>query len=61
MARPARIDAHSERAQGVFYGAPLDARPRIVKVIDRYLEKFTFRSNHREMSNAMFDLLISAV
>jgi transposase len=29
--------------------------------MDRYLKEFTFRSNHREMSNAMFDLLISAV
>jgi transposase len=31
------------------------------KYMDRYLKEFTFRSNHREMSNAMFDLLISAV
>jgi transposase len=31
------------------------------KYMDRYLGEFTFRSNHREMSNAMFDLLISAV
>jgi hypothetical protein len=29
--------------------------------MDRYLKEFTFRSNHRAMSNAMFDLLISAV
>jgi transposase len=29
--------------------------------MDRYLGEFTFRSNHRQMSNAMFDLLISAV
>jgi transposase len=27
----------------------------------RYLDEFTFRSNHRQMSNAMFDLLIAAV
>lgn len=27
----------------------------------RYLGEFTFRSNHREMRNAMFDLLIGAV
>jgi transposase len=27
----------------------------------RYLDEFTFRSNHRQMQNAMFDLLISAV
>jgi transposase-like protein len=27
----------------------------------RYLDEFTFRSNHREMGNAMFDLLIAAV
>jgi transposase-like protein len=31
------------------------------KYMDRYLKEFTFRSNHREMSNAMFDLLIAAV
>jgi transposase-like protein len=31
------------------------------KYMDRYLKEFTFRSNHRQMSNAMFDLLISAV
>jgi len=29
--------------------------------MDRYLKEFTFRSNHRQMTNAMFDLLISAV
>ncbi len=31
------------------------------KYMNRYLGEFTFRSNHRAMSNAMFDLLISAV
>ncbi len=31
------------------------------KYMDRYLGEFTFRSNHREMQNAMFDLLIGAV
>jgi transposase len=31
------------------------------KYMDRYLKEFTFRSNHRAMTNAMFDLLISAV
>jgi transposase len=31
------------------------------KYMDRYLKEFTFRANHREMTNAMFDLLISAV
>jgi transposase len=31
------------------------------KYMDRYLKEFTFRSNHRQMTNAMFDLLISAV
>jgi hypothetical protein len=29
--------------------------------MDRYLREFTFRANHREMQNAMFDLLVSAV
>ena len=29
--------------------------------MDKYLDEFTFRSNHREMRNAMFDLLIGAV
>jgi transposase len=29
--------------------------------MDRYLSEFAFRSNHRQMANAMFDLLISAV
>jgi transposase len=31
------------------------------KYMDRYLGEFTFRANHRQMTNAMFDLLISAV
>jgi len=31
------------------------------KYMNRYLSEFTFRANHRDMSNAMFDLLISAV
>lgn len=31
------------------------------KYMDRYLKEFTFRSNHRAMQNAMFDLLIAAV
>ena len=32
-----------------------------VKYMDRYLNEFAFRSNHRQMGNAMFDLLIGAV
>lgn len=31
------------------------------KYMGRYLGEFTFRSNHRQMENAMFDLLIGAV
>lgn len=31
------------------------------KYMDRYLREFTFRQNHREKQNAMFDLLIGAV
>lgn len=31
------------------------------KYMQRYLDEFTFRANHREMKNAMFDLLIAAV
>jgi transposase len=31
------------------------------KYMNRYLSEFTFRSNHREMQNAMFDLLIGVV
>jgi transposase len=31
------------------------------KYMQRYLDEFTFRSNHRAMSNAMFDLLIASV
>ena len=31
------------------------------KYMGRYLDEFTFRSNHRQMENAMFDLLIGAV
>ena len=31
------------------------------KYMDRYLGEFTFRSNHRAMKNAMFDLLIASV
>lgn len=31
------------------------------KYINHYLAEFTFRSNHRKMENAMFDLLIGAV
>jgi transposase len=30
------------------------------KHMQRYLGEFTFRANHREMSNAMFDLLVAA-
>lgn len=31
------------------------------KYMNRYLGEFTFRANHREMQNAMFDLLLGAV
>lgn len=31
------------------------------KHMDKYLSEFAFRSNHRQMQNAMFDLLIGAV
>ncbi|MFY9656587.1 MAG: IS1595 family transposase [Methylocystis sp.] len=31
------------------------------KYMDRYLGEFSFRSNHRQMQNAMFDLLLGAV
>jgi hypothetical protein len=31
------------------------------KYMARYLDEFTFRSNHLEKQNAMFDLLIEAV
>ena len=31
------------------------------KYMQRYLDEFTFRANHRAMKNAMFDLLIAAV
>ena len=31
------------------------------KYMDRYLGEFQFRSNHREMKNAMFDFLIAAL
>jgi len=31
------------------------------KYMDRYLNEFAFRSNHRQMGNAMFDLLIASV
>ena len=31
------------------------------KHMQRYLDEFTFRSNHRGMQNAMFDLIIAAV
>lgn len=31
------------------------------KYMQRYLDEFTFRSNHRQMVNGMFDLLIGAV
>jgi hypothetical protein len=31
------------------------------KYMQHYLDEFTFRSNHRQMTNAMFDLLIGAV
>ena len=31
------------------------------KYMDRYLDEFTFRQNHREKENTMFDLLIGAV
>lgn len=31
------------------------------KHMQSYLDEFTFRSNHREMQNAMFDLLVSRI
>jgi hypothetical protein len=31
------------------------------KYMNRYLNEFTFHSNHRQMENALFDLLIGAV
>lgn len=31
------------------------------KYMDRYLNEFAFRANHRQMGNAMFDLLIASV
>ena len=31
------------------------------KYMERYLGEFTFRSNHRQMENAMFGLLVEAV
>lgn len=31
------------------------------KYMDRYLDEFSFRSNHRQMKNAMFDFLIAAL
>lgn len=31
------------------------------KYMNAYLSEFTFRSNHREMQNAMFDLIVSRV
>lgn len=31
------------------------------KYMDRYLGEFTFRSNHRDRENAMFDLLVAAI
>jgi len=31
------------------------------KRMDAYLGEFSFRSNHRQMKNAMFDLLIAAL
>lgn len=31
------------------------------KYMQRYLDEFTFRANHREIGNAMFDLLIGAI
>jgi len=31
------------------------------KHMQKYVDEFTFRSNHREMKNAMFDLLIAAL
>lgn len=31
------------------------------KYMDRYLKEFSFRANHRDQKNAMFDLLIGAV
>lgn len=31
------------------------------KYMDRYLAEFTFRSNHRQMVNGMFDLIVSRI
>ena len=31
------------------------------RMLDRYLGEFSFRSNFRQMRNAMFDLLVGAL
>ncbi len=45
------------------FGAPVNSTHIHIsqKHLDRYLGEFSFRSNFRQMRNAMFDLLIGAL
>jgi transposase len=52
------VEGFLAAVQGV--GA-LNARPRQPKHMQRYLNEFTFRANHRERVNGMFDLLVGAL
>jgi transposase len=60
-----RGDTHTNSVESFWKLFKNSIRPTHIHVskekTDFYLKEFTFRSNHREMVNAMFDLLISAV
>jgi transposase-like protein len=54
--------AHVESFWGMFKRSVRSTHIHVSeKYMQRYLDEFTFRSNHREMRNAMFDLLVAAV
>ena len=59
MRGPAERDAVPD---GIWAVVPAPDRMNTEIVpMDRYLDELTFRSNHRQMENAMFDLLIGSI
>jgi transposase-like protein len=54
--------AHLESFWGLFKRSMKSTHIHVsAQHMQRYLDEFTFRANHRKMRNAMFDLLIGAV
>ncbi|MEQ1889915.1 MAG: IS1595 family transposase [Alphaproteobacteria bacterium] len=53
---------HVESFWGLFKASVRSTHIHVsAKYMDRYLSEFSFRSNHRHLENAMFDLLIGAI